>query len=172
MSLLYRGLAQVVHPEDFTTYDFSSWTEASEHALENYIRTVNRKILIPQIIILPGYNGFVKRRAAFNRRTIFERDKYRCQYCGSRLPSSELTLDHVVPRSRGGKSAWDNIVVACVKCNTRKGNSLPGEAGMRLLKKPSKPKWPATSGIRVSRGLYASWERFLSQAYWDTELSE
>ncbi|HHN46856.1 MAG TPA: HNH endonuclease [Planctomycetes bacterium] len=172
MSLLYRGLAQVVHPADFSTYDFSSWTEASQHARGDYIRTLHYKIRIPEIIILTRYSGFVKRKVAFNRRTIFERDGYRCQYCGAKMPMDDLTLDHVTPRSRGGHSTWDNIVVACVGCNTRKANKLPQEAGMSLLKKPGRPKWPAHSGVRVVRGLYASWERFLSQAYWDTELSE
>jgi len=172
MSLLYRGLAQVVSPIDFSTYDFSSWTEASRHAKEDYIQTLHFKIRIPEIVILTRYNGYVRRKVSFNRRTIFERDNYKCQYCGHKFASDELTLDHITPRSRGGHSTWDNIVVACVPCNTRKANKLPEETGMKLLKKPTKPKWPTQAGVKLSRGLYASWERFLSQAYWDTELSE
>jgi 5-methylcytosine-specific restriction endonuclease McrA len=172
MSLLYRGLAQVVNPKDFSTYDFSSWAKASQHAQEDFIQTVRYKIRIPEIVILTGYTGFAKRKVAFNRRTIFERDGYKCQYCGQKYASDDLTLDHVIPRSRGGRSTWDNIVVACVSCNTRKANKLVEEAGMKLLKKPTKPRWPSQSSVKIVRGLYASWERFLSQAYWDTELTE
>ena len=171
-NMIWLGIAKVVNPADFSTYDFETWKEASEHSEEDYIRTVHFKFKVPEVILLNHYNGFVRRTPGLSRRAIFERDRYTCQYCGKKLPSQDLTLEHVVPRSRGGYSTWDNIVVACVRCNARKGDRLPDEVGMHLLRKPRKPRWHALPGWRLSRGLYSSWERFLSEAYWETELSE
>ena len=171
-NLLWLGAAKVVNPKTFSTYDFESWKDASEHAREDYINTVNFKFKAPEVILLTRYNGFIRRTPGLSRRAIFERDRHTCQYCGSTLPANDLTLDHVIARCRGGHTSWDNVVVACVRCNARKGSRTPNEAGMRLLRKPHKPRWHALPGWRVSKGLYSSWEKFLSEAYWETELEE
>jgi 5-methylcytosine-specific restriction endonuclease McrA len=105
----------------------------------------------------------------FSRRNIFRRDRYTCQYCGEQRALRDLTIDHVVPRSREGRSTWENCVVACVSCNSRKANRLPAEAGMRLNREPRRPSWMAS--IDISRPeRQESWNRFLSRAYWDVEL--
>ncbi|MDQ7029434.1 MAG: HNH endonuclease [Ardenticatenia bacterium] len=82
------------------------------------------------------------------RRNILLRDNYTCQYCGRRPGKEHLTIDHVVPRSRGGEHSWENLVAACAPCNRRKGNRLPHEAGVRLLRKPFKPRYLAVALLR------------------------
>jgi 5-methylcytosine-specific restriction endonuclease McrA len=174
ISLVYQGLAQFVSPEDYNTYDFESWKELSRVAPEGYphVRSVDFRLRIPEVIRLRYFNGRQRRKIRFTRRNLFERDGYTCQYCAKKLPSSDLTLDHVVPRSRGGRSTWENLVVACVRCNARKASRLPHEVGVRLLRRPEKPKWPSYLTVRMGPARRASWQKFIDAAYWDTELKE
>jgi len=172
LSLVYRGLAKVVVPDTYTTYDFEGWKELSQAAESNYIRTVNFKIKVPEIIVLTFFNGFYHKDVRFSRRNIFERDRNRCQYCGKRFSKMDLTIDHVVPRSRGGKDTWDNVVLACVMCNVKKGDRLPEEAGLRLVQRPSRPQWVPYLGVKLGAVNVKSWEKFVSMAYWDVELKE
>ena len=95
---------------------------------------------MPRVIRLLTYDRLPRQKVKFNRRNIFARDGNRCQYCGKRFATSELSLDHVVPRSRGGRATWENIVCACLKCNVRKGGRTPREAGMRLIREPVEPR--------------------------------
>ena len=106
----------------------------------------------------------------FNRRNIFARDENRCQYCGHRFPMSELSLDHVVPRSQGGPTSWDNIVCACVNCNVKKGGRTPDQAHMKLVRKPVKPRTSPLVSIKMGSSKYQSWKAFLDNAYWTVEL--
>lgn len=170
IGLVYKGLARVVNPEDFSTYDFYSWAEASAAAKGGYIPSVSIKFRVPEIVQLTFFNGFRGREVRFSRRSIFERDRNACQYCGKKFDRSELAVDHVVPRSRGGKTTWSNVVLACVKCNTRKGDRTPEEAGMGLVRRPVKPRWPTYIALRLGRSRKRSWEKFLSEAYWNVEL--
>ena len=135
--LLCKDLAEVVHLEDgqFSTYDFSTWREVSEYRAKNFrqedddwVRTVNSEIQVPRVIRLMSYDKLPKQTVKFNRRNIFARDNTQCQYCGKKYPTTELSLDHVIPRSQGGRNIWDNIVCACVKCNVKKGGRTPREA--------------------------------------------
>ena len=91
---------------------------------------------VPSVIRLLEYRRIPHQSRALSRKNILLRDRSTCQYCGDVLPSSELTLDHVMPRSRGGQSTWENLVACCHACNARKGNSLVHEAGMKLLREP------------------------------------
>ena len=171
LSLVYQGLAQVVNSEDFGTYDFDSWRELSRSAVTDYVRAVNFKFKKPEVIWLRHFNGVLRQKVRFTRRNVFERDGYTCQYCGRRLPEHRLSLDHVVPRSRGGRSTWDNLVVACVRCNDRKANRLLHEARMALLRWPEKPNWPGGFAAPHSGDeRYASWTRFVDGARWVSEL--
>ena len=176
LTLLFQGHARVVHPADYTLYDFDNWCELSK-ARENFgnghfIRTPTFQIRLPEVIILAVFNGFVHREVRLSRRNIFERDKHRCQYCGSRFSKQDLTIDHVLPRSRGGTDTWENMVLACVKCNVRKSNRTPDEAHMRLLRKPSVPRWLPRFGVTVPREELVSWQRFVDLAYWNTDISD
>jgi len=173
MSLLYQGMARAVHPVDYTLYDFDHWCQLSRFA-ENglFIHTVQFRIRVPEVVILRAFNGFVRQEIRFSRRNIFERDKNACQYCGRRMPKTDLTLDHVVPRSRGGIDSWDNLVLACMPCNVRKGNRTPEEARMPLIRRAVKPTWLPQLGMRVPTSQLISWQRFVDTAYWDVELRE
>jgi 5-methylcytosine-specific restriction endonuclease McrA len=106
----------------------------------------------------------------FSRRNLFKRDRFTCQYCGEQPGTEELTIDHVLPRSRGGVSTWENCVLACIECNHRKANMTPAEAGMPLKKDPARPNWrPLYAREDVMIG---SWSKFLSEAYWTVELKD
>src|SRR2546423_2941722 len=104
------------------------------------------------------------------RRNIFARDNNQCQFCGKKFPTSELSLDHVVPRSQGGGSTWENIVCACVACNVKKGGRTPREAGMHLIRKPEKPKRSPMLNLKLTNRKYQSWKTFLDKPYWNVEL--
>ena len=125
---------------------------------EQYLRTVDSKWAIPTVIKLNRYINKPYKGVMLTRQNIFKRDKQACVYCGSK---SDLTLDHVLPRSRGGKTSWTNLVAACKKCNSRKGDSLPEEANMPLPYKPYKPSFILF--LRDTNGLIdETWQPFLS----------
>ena len=172
ISLVYQGIAQVVSTEDFATYDFETWRDLSQAAERDFLCSVNFKLKVPEVIRLRYFNDRQRRKVRFTRRNLFERDEYTCQYCGTKLPSTDLSLDHVVPRCRGGTSTWENLVVACIGCNDRKANRLPHEAGMSLLRKPGKPKWSTYLEVRLGVRRRESWQRFIDSAYWDSVLRE
>jgi len=176
--LLFKQLAEVVSFEDenYISYDFESWVEISRLRTkfsaddEDYVRTVSYHIRVPRIIRLVFYDRLPRQTVKLNRRNIFARDENRCQYCGRRFATSELSIDHVVPRSRGGHSMWDNLVCACVGCNVRKGGKLPQEAGMRLVRKPVRPARSPVLHLKLGNPKYQSWKTFLDNAYWEVEL--
>jgi 5-methylcytosine-specific restriction endonuclease McrA len=113
-----------------------------------------------------------RKEVKFTRHNIFERDKNTCQYCGKHFDKKDLNLDHVIPRDRGGATTWENIVCSCIPCNTRKGNRLPREAGMKLLKKPARPKWRPFLHITFDAKVHESWRHFIDFAYWNVELGD
>lgn len=178
LTLLYQDLAEVVWVEDgqFLSYDFSSWVEVSqakhrfEPAQHDWVRTVRFHIAVPRIIRLLQFDRLPRTTVKLNRRNLFARDANRCQYCGHRFPTSELSLDHIVPRSQGGVNSWENIVCACVRCNVRKGGRTPDQAGMHLITQPKRPHRSPVLTIKMSDTRYASWKQFLDFAYWDVEL--
>ena len=172
ISLLYRGYARVVSPVDFSTYDFDDWKELSKTADDYVIRTVDFKIKVPDVIVLTLFNGIHRREIKFSRRNIFERDKNTCQYCAKQFKKTELTLDHVLPRSAGGRSTWENLVLACVPCNVKKGSRMPEDARMPLIRRPRKPRWVPYTGENLASSRKPSWQRFVDAAYWDVELKE
>ncbi len=176
-SLLVRDMAEVIHVADgqYVPYDFESWTQLSEyrdHFTPDYdwVRTVRMCIAVPKVIRLPRYDRVPQQSVKLNRRNIYARDGNRCQYCGKKFPTSELTLDHVIPRSHGGKSGWENLVCACVGCNSRKGGRTPRQASMHLVRKPFKPVRNPMIMLRLGQDKYACWQAFLDNAYWSVEL--
>ena len=173
-SLLYQGLAQAVN-EQYQTFDFNSWSELSAAVHGDSIGLVNRAIRVPRVILLVGYDRVPKRQVRFSRFNIYSRDRCVCQYCGRRLPRHELNLDHVIPRSQGGTSTWENVVCSCHECNREKGGRTPQEAGVALLRKPYKPKWTPFMLETFNPARYREWIPFLSMvdvSYWNTELLE
>lgn len=178
LTLLYRELAEVIAVEDgqYLAYDFDSWLEVSEakHRFEpaahDWVSTIRFQIAVPKIVRLLGYDKLPRAGVKLNRRNLYARDSNRCQYCGKRFATSELSLDHVIPRSQGGGTTWENVVCACVRCNVRKGGRTPMQAGMKLVAAPRRPKRSPVLTIKLSDSRYASWKQFLDFAYWNVEL--
>lgn len=169
LRLLFTGAAKVIKPQTYEVHDFESWADLAVAHDEDCIKAVALRIKVPEVILLTHYNGTPNQTAIFTRRNLFKRDKNTCQYCGAKPGSSELSIDHVVPRSRGGLSTWENCVLACMRCNRRKGNRSPADVGLRLMKKPAKPKWSPVLEIPLGR-VKQSWEHFVSERYWEAEL--
>jgi 5-methylcytosine-specific restriction endonuclease McrA len=169
--LLCKGTAEVISLENgqFLTYGFEDWcensvlksSEESSSDLDDWIRTVSFDIQVPRIIRLLSYDRVPRNTVKFNRRNIFLRDEHRCQYCGEHYPRHQLSLDHVMPRSRGGGDSWENMVCACLTCNVRKGGRTPREAGMSLLRQPVKPRSSPLLSRQLDHEKYASWEQFV-----------
>jgi 5-methylcytosine-specific restriction endonuclease McrA len=176
ISLLFRDLAEVIDHEEgqFSNYDFDSWVEISdlkrrfEPDGHDWLHTVKLSIAVPRIIRLLFYDRLPRRDVTLNRRNIYARDHNRCQYCGRKLPTTELSLDHVVPRNMGGRAEWENLVCACLKCNVKKGGRTPQQAHMKLITKPAKPR--RSPVLNIGDGRYRSWKQFLDHAYWSVEL--
>jgi 5-methylcytosine-specific restriction endonuclease McrA len=182
-SLLCREMAEVIHIETdargqskWHNLNFESWQELSALKKEfepdeyDWIHTVRFAIAVPRIIRLLGYDKLPRQDVKFNRRNIYARDSNRCQYCGKKFSTTELSLDHVLPKSQGGKTTWDNIVCCCVRCNVKKGGRTPEQAHMHLIVKPTKPKRSPVINIRLADERYSSWKQFLDNAYWTVEL--
>lgn len=177
-SLLVKDLAEVIHVDDgkYINYDFASWTEISELQREfepdrhDWVRTVRLHIAVPRVIRLLGYDRMPRQQVKLNRRNLFARDRNRCQYCGRHFSTSELTIDHVVPRAQGGGDSWNNLVCACVKCNAKKGGRTPQQASMSLITEPRRPRRHPLISARLGQEKYHSWKAFLDEAYWSVEL--
>jgi 5-methylcytosine-specific restriction endonuclease McrA len=175
LTLLFTGHAQVVahDGEDFTTYNFHEWCDFSESApRDEVVNTVRIRIRIPRIIQLLFFDRLPEKEVKFTRQNVFERDRNTCQYCGRRFERKDLNIDHVVPRLRGGLTTWTNVVCSCIECNSRKGSRSPEEAGMRLVRKPKKPRWRPFLEVQFARTADHSWRHFLDLAYWNVELGE
>ena len=136
---------------------------------DHVIRSPGLEFQLPSVVALKQYIP-QDRRPPFTRFNVFLRDRFACQYCRKPYPTQELTFDHVVPKSRGGKTSWSNIVTACTRCNLRKGNRLPHECGMQPT---ARPAIPTAHPLRLNgrtfppNYLHESWRDYL---YWDVEL--
>lgn len=172
-----RPLVEVVSWErdQYVSYTFDDWAEFSviKRQLgangDDWVRTVRYDLAVPRIIRVLSFTRIPKREVKFNRRSVFARDNHTCQYCGHRFGASHLSLDHVIPRSRGGATSWDNIVCACRKCNVRKGGRTPAEANVRLIRHPLKPRRNPAVAVKLSNDRYESWKHFLDAANWDID---
>lgn len=132
------------------------------------IRSVSMTIRLPSVVRLLRMVKRPKRPVRFSRQNIYARDRYRCQYCGVRFPTEELTYDHVLPRSRGGRTEWENIVTCCVACNRKKGGKTPEEARMHLIRKPFRPTW--VPALRITIGIKEVPNTWRDYLYWNVEL--
>ena len=136
---------------------------------EQVIRSPSFEMQLPSVIALKDYVP-MNRAPAFTRFNVFLRDHFTCQYCSTRFPVQSLTFDHVIPRSKGGGTSWENVVTACQKCNLRKGNRYLRDSGMRLIKEPLRPTAYQLQDVGRSfppNFLHESWEDYL---YWDSVL--
>jgi len=110
-------------------------------AYDREVRSVSFAIQLPAVVRLLHLVRFRKHTIRFSRENIYIRDKYQCQYCGKPMPGCDLTYDHVIPKSMGGKTAWENIVTCCLPCNKQKGGRTPSQAKMRLIRQAKRPSW-------------------------------
>lgn len=157
--LMARGIAGAVHPDTFEVSDWDGWIDRGSFRF-GVIRGVGFEFPVPEVIVLRGYGDVPAVPVAFTRRNVYRRDAFRCLYCGKRPHADHLTIDHVVPRSRGGLSTWENCVTACLACNAQKADRTAREAGLRLLAAPTVPRWPGGFDPEVLRAR-AAWQRFL-----------
>jgi 5-methylcytosine-specific restriction endonuclease McrA len=165
--LLLQDHAQVIRTGDgsFQVMDCMQWLEQSAAAApednEAYVQTVRLRVRVPKVLLLRSYDKLPVQEVRFTRDNLFERDHYRCQYCGNDFPDHKLNMDHVIPRAKGGRTSWENIVTSCIPCNTRKANRLPHQASMPLMKKPERPRWRPFISSLIDQKFDADWERFI-----------
>jgi 5-methylcytosine-specific restriction endonuclease McrA len=170
--LVAKGSAVIIDPETYEVHDLETWDDVSKAKgkfEKRMVRSAHLSLAPPEVIRLTNYGDLAERSVVFSRRNIFKRDKFCCQYCGKQMATQDLTLDHVMPRSRGGESSWENTVLACIDCNKMKADRTPKEAGMTLKGVPKKPTWKMLAQVPPSMRR-ESWEKFLSRAYWEIEL--
>jgi hypothetical protein len=194
VQLLYNERADVIDEYDQArSFDewLGDWQAAKDLCIaseKEVIKLASGELPVPHVIALRYYNHAStcsrldgkngKLPARFSRINLFIRDRHKCQYCGATEEETTLNLDHVIPRCRGGRTEWTNIVLSCISCNDKKKDMLPDEAGMKLMKKPYVPTSTEIRNSRRSRKIIApiqipqQWERFLSRLYWNVELSK
>lgn len=172
IGLVASGSAKIIDTLTYEVHDLDSWhavSRAEERFSEYRIRSMRLSLLPPEVIVLTTYEGVGTRVVVFSRSNLFKRDRFTCQYCGAKPRTSEMTIDHILPRSRGGLSSWENCVLACFNCNRKKKNRTPDEASMKLRKPAVKPSWAALSALSQPARV-ESWKGFLNRAYWEAEL--
>ena len=169
ITMVMRDMAAVLDTEHFNPYSLDGWIEfkpwdpeATYSPDQRWIKTPSSAIAVPDVILLKRYGERPPRNVNFNRDNLWKRDEYSCQYCGEKLSSKELQVEHVLPRSRGGPTSWENCVAACSSCNARKADLTPTEAGMPLKKRPTRPSW--RPGLKIPREtMRPAWASFLAR---------
>ena len=173
---VYCDKARIVH-SDYSLYTFEEWVEnwddiskLTDKQQESLVRCADSHFMAPEIILLNAYVQPMFRRVKLTRRNIFHRDDNTCQYCGKNLPSKLLNIDHITPKSRGGITSWTNVVVSCIRCNTKKANKTLQQAKLKLLRPPKEPSWAQMQSKLKSSNIPKSWEDFIGRMYWDVTL--
>lgn len=138
LKLIFSDKASLVDPSDYSVYSWEEWMLLDTASDEYVIPTTRDSIKIPEVIVLLKYDKVYTKDLRLTKRNIYIRDKYRCQYTGKQLNFDEANIDHIIPRSRGGKNTWDNLVVCTKEINSIKGDRTPEEAGLKLIKQPVK----------------------------------
>ncbi len=161
VSLLYRDFAHAVN-EEYRTFDFDAWRRVAARRHTDAIGMSSGWLRIPRVIVLLRFDRIPRRHVRYSRVNVFARDRFTCQYCGVRPHRSQLNLDHVIPRSLGGKTTWENVVCSCLDCNRRKGGRTPEQARLRLRRSPARPRWSPLMNLAVGRPLHAEWHPFMA----------
>lgn len=164
LCLLFKGTALAVQPDTYEVHCFDSWSDLRVGPHEPQVQTVRFGIRIPEVITLTRYNRVPLKSVSFSRRNLFRRDEHTCQYCGVQPGVGDLTIDHVLPRSRGGKTSWTNCVLACSACNIRKANRTPSQARMTLRCRPGPPKRRPAMGVPTGQ-IRDSWAKFVGTSH-------
>ena len=173
--------AEIITVEEgrYCNYDFTSWSELSiiKKELEELgefddlvIDSEIFKFIVPRVVRILSYDKYPTRKVRLNRKNIYTRDQNTCQYCGKVFKASQLNIDHVFPKSRGGKNTWTNLVCSCQKCNEKKADKTPKEANMKLVRKSIEPKYSAAFKTDITHKKYMTWKHFISEIYWNIDL--
>ena len=168
--LVWNEAARVVDPETIQLFTWVDWSKVAPRDGDAFIQAVRLRLRVPEVIVLAEYDRLPSAAVSFSRRNVFKRDHWACQYCGVQPGGEELTIDHVLPRSQGGTSTWDNCVLSCIDCNKRKADRTPQQAGMTLRKAPVRPMWKPLYARHAMR--IESWSKFISETYWNVPLDE
>ncbi len=159
LCMVYQEAAAVVAPDTLQTHEFADWVMLDEPPTQRFIKTPSYLVPAPEVIRLNRYDAVPVHEAPFTRKSLYQRDNYTCQYCGRRGGPDKLSIDHVQPRSKGGRTSWENCVLACVRCNARKADRSLKDSGLRLLRPPKRPRWsPYMHLSKLDR--LPSWSRF------------
>jgi 5-methylcytosine-specific restriction endonuclease McrA len=177
VTLLFLDHAQVVHrdvEDNYHTFDAEQWMkESTRSGIQDSrrMRTVSSAFVVPEIIVLSHYDRLPRKAVKFTRHNVFLRDRYVCQYCGKHFEAKDLNLDHVIPRDKGGKTSWENVVTSCIRCNTKKANKYPHEARMIPLVVPRAPRWRPFHAALQMQDMRPSWREFLASGEHAVEMS-
>lgn len=172
----YQPINRVSWKEAFRMV-FTGRAEIVETYADRVIRSARRVFPMPSIVrFVRMVKNVFRRGIRFNRKNVYLRDKGRCQYCGERVPSNDFEFEHVIPKCQGGRTRWENIVVACTSCNQQKGNRTPDQARMHLRSRPLRPKYlpGANAAILVwDEGMPETWKDYMrSMRYWNDPLED
>jgi 5-methylcytosine-specific restriction endonuclease McrA len=160
LRLLYTGVARALDMNG-DSFDFWRWRDLPVRDEDPRVQGVNGSLRLPRVMHLLAFDRCPQPIVRLTRKNLLLRDDQQCQYCGRRPGTRELNIDHVLPRSRGGQDTWENLVIACRSCNLGKGRHTPEEAGMRLLRRPQRPRWSTALQISMAGELDAAWRPFL-----------
>lgn len=159
--LLYGGAAQAID-ESGEAYDFDLWRTLPVRECDDALPIVGGALRVPRVVHLHRYDRKPRSIVRLTRRNLMVRDNFQCQYCAKTPPLRDLNIDHVLPRSRGGPDSWENLVASCRFCNLKKGWRTPEEAGMRLARKPMRPRWSTSAQILLTVNQhFEEWGPFL-----------
>jgi len=141
IKLVFREKALFVDVNDYSVYNWEKWILLPIKEQNKIIQTTRNCIRRPEVVVLTDYSKIPNYNVKLTRKNLFVRDNFTCQYTGKEVNFDNADIDHVIPLSKGGKNTWNNLVVSSIKINRKKGNRTNGEAGLKLLKKPEKPKY-------------------------------
>ncbi len=157
--LIFANKASAVDPNYFT-YNWEEWLKQLILKTDSVIVSSHQDIKVPEIIVLSMYDKIFKKNVKLTKRNLYIRDGYKCQYTGERMKESEADIDHIIPRSMGGRNSWNNMVVCSKEVNRRKADRTPEQAGLKLIKKPTKPH-PDKMLIDPKINIPESWSKFI-----------
>lgn len=159
LNLIFRGRACVVDAITYEVYDCEQWINKEVKEGDKFLRAAHSRVKVPEVIVLTSYNKIPEQGVKLTKKNIFMRDKYTCQYTGKRVDPKNADIDHIIPKSKGGKNTWDNLVVSSKDINRKKGSRTPEEAGLKLIKQPRKPLYRSLL-IDPRKEMPEAWKNF------------
>jgi hypothetical protein len=163
ISKMFNERALMITHPDFMTVNAEEWMAMQSDESSNSILTTKGYLPVPEVIMARYYERTDLRHPVCNRKNIIKRDGLICQYTGKSIPKNEATIDHILPRCRGGKTSWENCVVSSFSVNNKKGHHTPEEVNYILKNKPSKPSWGLVDFLPENFNMPDSWKAFLNE---------